>query len=193
MRIQLPELSLVVLIGASGSGKSTFAAKHFRPTEILSSDFFRGLVADDPNDQGATKDAFDALHFIARKRLAAGRLAVIDATNVQPDARRPLIELAREFHVIPVAIILNLPTRVCEARNQSRPERDFGRHVVQTSCTSRFSFGARLPSSGAPFGGSRVRASATSTRSSPRRTWRPRRSSGCRSGWTERTITARST
>ena len=131
MRIQLPELSLVVLIGASGSGKSTFAAKHFRPTEILSSDFFRGLVADDPNDQGATKDAFDALHFIARKRLAAGRLAVIDATNVQPDARRPLIELAREFHVIPVAIILNLPTRVCEARNQSRPERDFGRHVVR--------------------------------------------------------------
>ena len=65
MRIQLPELSLVVLIGASGSGKSTFAAKHFRPTELLSSDFFRGLVADDPNDQGATKDAFDALHFIA--------------------------------------------------------------------------------------------------------------------------------
>ena len=90
----------IVLIGASGSGKSTFAAKHFRPTEILSSDFFRGLVADDPNDQGATKDAFDALHFIARKRLAAGRLAVIDATLNVVHFRIPRDDRARSQIII---------------------------------------------------------------------------------------------
>src|SRR5205823_7366525 len=96
MKLTIPELSLVVLIGASGSGKSTFARKHFKPTEILSSDFCRGLVSDDENDQAATKEAFDVLHFIARKRLAAGRLTVVDATNVQEAARQPLIRIARE-------------------------------------------------------------------------------------------------
>src|SRR6266481_2075250 len=101
MNITLPELSLVVLIGASGSGKSTFARKHFKPTEILSSDFCRGLIADDENDQAATTDAFDVLHYIAGKRLAAGRLTVIDATNVEPQARRPLVELARRYHCLP--------------------------------------------------------------------------------------------
>ena len=85
--IKVPELSLVVLVGVSGSGKSTFGARHFLPTEVISSDFCRGLVADDPNDQAATADAFDVLSYIAGKRLAAGRLTVIDATSVQPAAR----------------------------------------------------------------------------------------------------------
>ena len=106
MKITIPDLSLVVMIGASGSGKSTFARQHFKATEILSSDFCRGLVSDDENDQGATNDAFAVLHFIARKRLAAGRLTVVDATNVQPEARKPLVEMAREFHVLPVAIVV---------------------------------------------------------------------------------------
>src|ERR687890_1565447 len=99
MKLTIPELSLVVLIGPSGCGKSTFARKHFRPTEVLSSDFCRGLVSDDENDQAATKDAFEVLHFIASKRLAAGRLTVIDATNVQPEARKELVALAREHDV----------------------------------------------------------------------------------------------
>ena len=81
--IDIPALSLVVLVGASGSGKSTFARTHFRATEVISSDFCRGLVSDDENDQAASKDAFEVLNFIAAKRLAAGRLTVIDATNVQ--------------------------------------------------------------------------------------------------------------
>ncbi|MDQ1645000.1 MAG: hypothetical protein QOJ50_1184, partial [Cryptosporangiaceae bacterium] len=107
MILDVPELSLVVLVGVSGSGKSTFAARHFAPTQVLSSDYCRGLVADDPNDQAATGDAFDVLGYIAGKRLRAGRLTVVDATNVQPEARRSLIELAREYDVLPVAIVLD--------------------------------------------------------------------------------------
>lgn len=131
MNITIPELSLVVLIGPSGCGKSSFARAHFKPTEVLSSDFCRGLVSDDENQQAATKDAFDVLHYVARKRLAAGRLTVVDATNVQQEARKPLVELAREFHVLPVAIVLNLPEKLCHERNQNRPDRQFGPHVVR--------------------------------------------------------------
>src|SRR5262245_226142 len=131
MNIVIPELALVVLIGPSGCGKSTFARKHFKPTEILSSDHFRGLVSDDENDQSATKDAFEALHFIAAKRLAAGKLTVIDATSVQPESRRPLIQLAREYHCLAVAIVLNLPEKLCQDRNRLRPDRDFGPHVIR--------------------------------------------------------------
>jgi protein phosphatase len=131
VNLTIPELSLVVLIGPSGSGKSTFARKHFKPTEVLSSDFCRGLVADDENDQSATKEAFEVLHFIASKRLAAGKLTVIDATNVQPEARKPLVALARQFHVLPVAIVFNLPERICAERNKAREDRRFGPHVVR--------------------------------------------------------------
>lgn len=131
MTINIPKLSLVVLIGPSGSGKSTFARKHFRATEVLSSDAFRGMVGDDENDQNVTKDAFEALHFIAGKRLELGRLTVVDATNVQPEARRPLVELARRYHCLPVAIVLDLPERVCQERNRERADRDFGPHVIR--------------------------------------------------------------
>jgi len=129
--LAIPELSLVVLIGVSGSGKSTFAREHFKPTEVISSDYCRGLVADDENDQSATADAFDVLHYIAAKRLAAGRLTVVDATNVQPEARAPLVALAREHDVLPVAIVFNLPASLCVARNAERADRDFGPHVIR--------------------------------------------------------------
>src|ERR1043166_8808304 len=131
MNLTIPKLSLVLLIGPSGSGKSTFARKHFLRTEILSSDFCRGLVSDDENAQDATNDAFETLRFIAGKRLARGHLTVIDATNVQPEARQPLVELARAYHVLPVAIVLDLPERLCQDRNQGRPDRDFGPHVIR--------------------------------------------------------------
>ena len=131
MTIKLPELALVLLVGPSGSGKSTFGRKHFLPTEVISSDFCRGLVSDDENDQGATRDAFALLHEIVRKRLARGRLTVVDATNVQPESRKPLIALAREYHVIPCAIVFNLPESVCQKRNEGRPDRQFGPHVVR--------------------------------------------------------------
>jgi protein phosphatase len=131
MKIVIPELSLVALIGASGSGKSTFARKHFKPTEVLSSDFCRGLVSDDENDQNATSDAFAVLHFIAARRLATGKLTVVDATSVEPESRKPLLTLAREYHCLPVAIVFNLPEKLCHERNQSRPDRSFGPHVVR--------------------------------------------------------------
>ena len=139
MKITIPELSLIVLIGASGSGKSTFARKHFMPTEVLSSDFCRGLVSDDENNQSASHDAFEVLRFIAAKRLAAGKLTAIalrarsanDATNVQAEDRKPLVELARQYHCIPVALAFNLPERLCHERNQQRPDRNFGPHVVR--------------------------------------------------------------
>jgi polynucleotide kinase-phosphatase len=128
--IHIPELSLVVLIGASGSGKSTFAKKHFKPTEIVSSDTCRGLISDDENNQPATKEAFELLHFIAAKRLKRGLLTVVDATNVQIESRKPLIELARRFHCIPVAIVLDIPEKISQERNELRPDRNFGPHVI---------------------------------------------------------------
>src|SRR3954467_1633076 len=131
MEIKIPKLSLVVLIGPSGSGKSTFARKHFRSSEVLSSDFCRGLVSDDENDQAATKDAFEVLHYVASKRLARGRLTVVDATNVQPEARSPLVHLAREYHCLPVAIVFDLHESVCQKRNRGRTYRDFGSHVIR--------------------------------------------------------------
>ena len=124
-------MSLVVLIGPSGAGKSTFARRHFKPTEVLSSDYCRGLVSDDENSQDATTDAFEVLHFIASKRLAAGKLTVIDATNVQPEARKPLVALARQYHCLPVAIVFDLPERTCRERNHARPDRDFGSYVIR--------------------------------------------------------------
>jgi protein phosphatase len=130
MTLTIPELSLVVLIGPSGCGKSTFARNHFKPTEVVSSDGFRALVSDDENNQSATDDAFAALHFVAARRLKRGHLTVVDATNVQPEARKPLVALAREHHVLPVAIVLDLPERVCHERNRTRPDRNFGPHVI---------------------------------------------------------------
>ena len=131
MEVRFPEMALVVLVGTSGSGKTTFARRHFLPTEILSSDYCRGLVSDDENDQGATGAAFEVLHFIAGKRLAAGRLTVVDATSVRPEDRKPLVELARRHHMLPVALVFDLPEALCQERNRSRPDRDFGAHVIR--------------------------------------------------------------
>ncbi|QDU44657.1 Bis(5'-nucleosyl)-tetraphosphatase PrpE [asymmetrical] [Symmachiella dynata] len=131
MHIKIPKLSLVVLVGPSGSGKSTFARKHFLPTEVLSSDACRAMVSDDENDQTVTPDAFELLTYIAAKRLALGRLTVVDATNVQPESRQPWVQLARKYHCLPVAIVLNVPEKLCHERNRGREDRSFGPHVVR--------------------------------------------------------------
>ena len=128
--IEIPELALVALIGVSGSGKSTFARRHFAPTQVLSSDAFRAMVADDENDLSATNDAFEILHFAAGKRLRAGRLTVIDATNVQSHARQTLLQTAREHDVLPVAIVLDVPLSVCWERTKQRTDRTISRQAL---------------------------------------------------------------
>ena len=130
-RIDIPEFSLVVLIGATGSGKSTFAARWFKPTEVISSDYARGLVADDENDQAVSADAFDLVRAIAEKRLKHRRLTVIDATNVRAPERRQWVEVARRWHALPVAVVLDPGLDVCIARNKGRADRDFGPGVPQ--------------------------------------------------------------
>ncbi len=131
MRIAIPELCVVALVGVSGSGKSTFASRHFLSTEVISSDFCRKLVSDDENDQSATDAAFGVLHTIAAKRLQSGRIAVIDATSVRPEDRKPITLLAKDHHVFACAIVLDVPPEVCRERNASRPDRDFGDHVIR--------------------------------------------------------------
>ncbi|MEU8894726.1 polynucleotide kinase-phosphatase [Nocardia sp. NPDC048505] len=129
--LSIPELSLVVLIGSTGSGKSSFARKHFRSTAIVSSDACRGIVSDDENDQSATPDAFALLHHIAGVRLRRGLRTVVDATNVQPKARQELVAVARAHDVLPVAIVLDVPDAVCLERNAVRADRaHLGAHVV---------------------------------------------------------------
>lgn len=127
----IPKTSLVVLIGVSGSGKSAFARTHFGSYETLSSDAFRGMVSNDEAEQAATSDAFDALQYVAAKRLAAGLLTVIDATSVQPDSRRRLIGLAKAHDVLPVAVVLDVPESVCVERNGNRTDRDIPARVVK--------------------------------------------------------------
>jgi protein phosphatase len=131
MQITLPELSLVALVGASGSGKSTFARRHFKATEILSSDFFRGMVCDDETSQAASKDAFELLHFAAAKRLAGRKFTVIDATNVKPEARRQVLDLAKRYHYLPAALVFNLPEEVCRDNNRRRPDRQVEESVIR--------------------------------------------------------------
>lgn len=128
--LTIPDLCLVALIGPTGSGKSTFAARHFQPTEVLSSDTFRGIVGDDPNDQSVTAAAFDALHYVAGLRLGLRRLVVVDATSVKPQDRAALIRTAREHDVLPVAFVLNIDEHICVERNKTRPDRQLGQRVV---------------------------------------------------------------
>lgn len=129
--ITVPEFSMVVLVGASGSGKSTFARRHFAATEILSSDACRGMVGDDENDQTVTPDAFALLGTILDLRLKNRRIAVVDATNVRSEDRQRLVTVARRWHALPVAIVLDPGEDVCRRHNAGRADRDFGPHVIR--------------------------------------------------------------
>lgn len=130
-QIAIPDFSLVVLIGASGSGKSTFAAKHFLPTKVISSDRCRALICDDETNQEVTGEAFDLARTLVEARLKLRRLAVVDATNVRAADRKGWIEAARNWHALPVAIVIEPGAEVCAERNRARPDRPFGTGVVQ--------------------------------------------------------------
>lgn len=129
--IVIADPSLVVLIGAAGSGKSTFAARHFAPEEILSSDRFRELVSGDEADQGATRAAFGRLHRELGRRLAAGRATLVDATSVEPSARRPLLAAAAAAGLPAIAIVLDLPSATVLARNAARRPRVVDEAIVR--------------------------------------------------------------
>lgn len=131
MRIEIPEFALVAIIGATSSGKTTFAKKHFLDTEVLSSDFFRGMVSDDENNQDVSGDAFDLLFYVANKRLDLMKTTVIDATNVQPSARKQILDLAHKQNVHSVAIVLNLPENELLKRNAARSDRGYPNHVIK--------------------------------------------------------------
>lgn len=130
MRIELPELCVVALVGVSSSGKTTFAKTHFKPTEVLSSDHFRALVSDDENNQQATPQAFDALYYIANKRLDSGLLTVIDATNVQRHARASVMRLAKEQNCLAAAIVLDVPEETIRERNINRTDRNLKDKII---------------------------------------------------------------
>jgi len=130
LRLNIPDPSLVLLIGPSGAGKSTFAARHFKQTEIISSDRCRAMVCDDESDQSVNGAAFGLLHHIARVRLATGRLAVIDATNLETRARRRLLRIASVNRVPAVAVAFDISLEKCLERNLARPERVVNEDVV---------------------------------------------------------------
>ncbi|WP_315449786.1 polynucleotide kinase-phosphatase [uncultured Treponema sp.] len=131
MEIRIPKTALVLLVGASGSGKSSFAKKHFAQYEIVSSDACRGIVSNNENNQAASNDAFELFYYIISMRLKKGLLTVADATNIQPDARKKLISIARSFHVLPVAIVFDMPQELCENRNKERTDRNVPSHVIR--------------------------------------------------------------
>ncbi len=131
MKITIPDFCLVLLIGSSGAGKSTFARKHFLATEVISSDLCRGLVDDDENSLEATNDAFALVHFIAETRLKRRKLTVIDATNVRLEDRAKLVAIGKRFHALCVAMVLNPGDDICHERNRMRPDRQFGPNVIR--------------------------------------------------------------
>ncbi len=132
--IELPEFCLVAMIGGTSSGKTTFVSKHFKPTEVLSSDFFRLMIADDENAQDVTTDAFDLLFDAADKRLTHMKLTVIDATNVQQHARQRILDLAKKQNVHTAAIVLNLPEKILQERNKERSDRSIPPGVIRQHC-----------------------------------------------------------
>src|SRR5262245_5978850 len=136
MRVVIPDFCLVALIGAAGSGKSTFARRHFKPTEVISSDACRGMVEDDENSLDATADAFALLHVIAETRLKRRKIVVVDATNVRQEDRAQLVRIAKKYHALAVAILLNPGEDICYKRNKARPDRQYGPHVVRNHMAS---------------------------------------------------------
>jgi protein phosphatase len=130
MTLKIPELSLIVLIGTSSSGKSSLAKRLFKPTEILSSDYCRGIVSNDENSLEATSDAFETLYFILAKRLKRGLLTVVDATNIRVEDRRKLLDIARAHHCLCVALVMDIHDKVLVARHEQRVDRDFPKTVI---------------------------------------------------------------
>jgi protein phosphatase len=131
VEVHFPEPSLIVLVGPSGSGKSTFAQRCFGITEVVSSDQCRAMICDDAASVAASSAAFELLNLIVRKRLSAGRMTVVDATSVEPWARRELITLARDKALDAVAVVFAFSDQIYHEQNSHRPTRVVPDAVVQ--------------------------------------------------------------
>ena len=120
-RIEIPASALVLLIGAAGSGKSTFAARHFASGDVVSSDQLRARIGESESDQRANEDVFERLQALVQDRLAAGVLTIIDATNTDWMRRAALIGMARHHRRPVIAIVFDLPLEICLSRIAARP------------------------------------------------------------------------
>jgi predicted kinase len=129
--VRLPASALVLLVGSAGSGKSTFARRHFGRDEVVSSDAFRAAVSGDEADQSATEAAFALLHIRVEERLTHGLLTVVDATNVLPWARRPLLQLAARYARPALAIVFDVDLEQSLTWNEARPGRRVPPSVVK--------------------------------------------------------------
>ncbi|HXM59029.1 MAG TPA: AAA family ATPase [Candidatus Dormibacteraeota bacterium] len=128
--IQVRPGSLVVLIGAPGAGKTTFAHRHFRGSEVLSSDLFRRLLADDETDMSVTTQAFGLLDQVLAIRLRRRLVSVVDAINGRPDRRVELVRMARRSRRPALAIAFALPAELCVDRDRRRADRQVGAAAV---------------------------------------------------------------
>ncbi len=131
MRIKLPEFSLIILIGPSSSGKTSFAKKHFKDSEIVSSDYCRYLISDYEFDQSVNKQAFELMHDIIDKRLSLRKFTVVDATNVLESARFELLEISKKHHCLTAAIVFNIPVQICKRRNKMRSDRNLEEKIIE--------------------------------------------------------------
>ncbi len=129
MRIVIPNPSLVILCGPAGSGKSTFAGRHFSETAVVSSDRCRAMLADDEASMRASRDAFALFHQIIEGRLRYRRLAVADSTALNPDARRELRRIAHRYRMPVAIIVFDVPEATC-VRWDARRGRRVGRAVI---------------------------------------------------------------
>ncbi|MCI0583486.1 MAG: AAA family ATPase [Chloroflexi bacterium] len=131
VEIAIPDPSCILLVGAAGSGKSTFAVRHFPAGAVVSSDAMRAAIGSGEDDQSVSRPAFAALHRSLDRRLASGRLTVVDATNLTAAARRAIRRIAQRHDVPVVAIIFDLPAPLVHERNAAR----HGRQVPETVVT----------------------------------------------------------
>ncbi|MFF9691054.1 AAA family ATPase [Streptomyces sp. NPDC014623] len=144
----IPEPSLVCLIGAAGSGKSTWAAT-WPHTQVLELDRFRALVSDDAGCQESTEDAVFALQAVLEARLARRRMTVVDATNSEKSVRAGLIATVRRHGVPTVALVVPTPLSVCVARQEGRPaNRRVPEPVVRAQHTAMVDAFPGLPAEG---------------------------------------------
>jgi alkanesulfonate monooxygenase SsuD/methylene tetrahydromethanopterin reductase-like flavin-dependent oxidoreductase (luciferase family)/predicted kinase len=116
----LPDPALVVLVGASGSGKSAWAAARYRPQEVVSSDQLRGVVGSGEHDLDASEDAFALLDQIVAARLKRGLTTVVDTLGLDPLRRRARLDQARQAGLPAVAVLFDTEPAVCRRRNAER-------------------------------------------------------------------------